>query len=98
MKRKCKTCGRTVGQYAYGNGPSYYQITYDQRVGKIAKDRWLQATSQFNSEYHEDEKKVKWQFPINQNARPLFCRQMCVDTFLEQFNETIDRLPNLIEV
>jgi hypothetical protein len=28
----------------------------------------------------------------------LFCRQMCVDAYLEQFNETIDRLPNLVSV
>jgi len=98
MKRKCKTCGRTVGQYAYGGGSSYYQTTYDQRVGKLAKDRWLQATSRFNSKYYEDEKKVKWQFPNNPNAQPLFCRQMCVDAYLEHFNETIARLPNLVNV
>ena len=44
MKRKCKTCGRTVGQYAYGGGHGW-RTHYEQRVGKIAKDRWLQANS-----------------------------------------------------
>ena len=97
MKRKCKTCGRTVGQYAYGGG-SGWRIHYEQRVGKIAKDRWLQATSQFNSEYREDEKKVVWEFPNNPNSHALFCRTRCVETYLEQMNETIDRLPNLIVV
>jgi hypothetical protein len=43
-------------------------------------------------------KRLSGSFQLIQNAQPLFCRQMCVDTFLEQFNETIDRLPNLIEV
>jgi hypothetical protein len=28
----------------------------------------------------------------------LFCRRMCVEAYLEQLNETIDRLPNLISV
>jgi hypothetical protein len=28
----------------------------------------------------------------------LFCRRMCVEAYLEQFNETIDRLPNLVSV
>ena len=95
-KRKCKTCGRTVGQYAYG-GDSWYR-TFDQRVGKTSKDRWLQATSQFNSEYRDDEKKVYWTFPKNENAQGLFCRQMCVNSYLEQMNETIARLPNLVNV
>jgi hypothetical protein len=95
-KRKCKTCGRTVGQYGYG-GNSWYR-TFDQRVGKISKDKWLQATSRFNSEYDENDKKVRWTFGPNQNAQSLFCRQMCVDAYLEQFNETIDRLPNLVSV
>ena len=31
-KRKCKTCGRTVGQYAYG-GKTWHTV-FDQRVGK----------------------------------------------------------------
>lgn len=97
MKRKCKTCGRTVGQYAYGGGHGW-RTHYEQRVGKIAKDRWLQATSQFNSEYREDEKKVVWAFPSNSNAHALFCRTMCMETYMEQMNETIDRLPNLIVV
>ena len=56
MTRKCKTCGRTVGQYAYGGGNGW-RTHYEQRVGKTSKDRWLQATSQFGSEYREDEKK-----------------------------------------
>ena len=95
-KRKCKTCGRTVGQYAYG-GKTWHTV-FDQRVGKISKDKWLQATSHFNSEYDESEKKVRWNMPPNPNAQELFCRQMCVDAYLEQFNETIDRLPNLVSV
>jgi|TARA_R100001443_G_scaffold91649_1_gene98294 hypothetical protein len=96
MKRKCKTCGRTVGQYAYGGGK--YSLTFEQRVGKTSKDRWLQATSRFNSEYREDEKKVVWDFPNNPNSHGLFCRAMCMEAYLEQMNETIDRLPNLINV
>ena len=95
-KRRCKTCGRPVGQYAYG-GDSWYH-TFDQKVGKTSKDRGLQATSQYNSEYREDEKKVYWTFPKNENAHGLFCRQMCVNAYLEYFNETIDRLPNLVSV
>ena len=95
-KRKCKTCGRTVGQYAYG-GKTWHTV-FDQRVGKISKDKWLQATSHFNSEYDENEKKVRWNMPPNPNAQELFCRQMCVDAYLEQFNETIARLPNLVNV
>jgi len=96
MKRKCKTCGRPVGQYAYG-GDSWYR-TFEQKVGKTSKDRWLQATSRFNSEYLEYDKKVRWTYPKNENAQGLFCRQMCMTVYLEQFNETIDRLPNLINV
>ena len=95
MKRKCKTCGRTVGQYSYGGGNGWRR-TFDQRVGKISKDRWLQATSQFNSEYRED--RVVWEFPNNPNSHALFCRTMCMETYLEQMNETIARLPNLINV
>ena len=96
MKRRCKTCGRPVGQYGYG-GDSWYR-TFDQKVGKTSKDRWLQATSRFNSEYREDEKKVVWDFPNNPNSHGLFCRAMCMEAYLEQMNETIDRLPNLINV
>ena len=95
-KRKCKTCGSTLGKYDYG-GKSWYR-TFERRVGKISKDKWLQATSRFNSGYREDEKKVVWTIPNNRNAQGLFCRQMCVDAYLEQFNETIDRLPNLVNV
>lgn len=96
MKRKCKTCGRTVGQWGYGGGT--WRRTFDQRAGKIAKDRWIQATSQYNSEYREDEKKVIWTIPGNSNSHALFCRAMCMETYLEQFNEAIARLPNLIDV
>jgi len=71
---------------------------YEQRVGKTSKDRWLQATSQFGSEYREDEKKVVWEFPNNPNSHGLFCRAMCMETYMEQMNETIARLPNLISV
>ena len=95
-KRKCKTCGSTLGEYHYG-GKSWYR-TFERRVGKISKDKWLQATSRFNSEHDENDKKVRWTFPENRNAQDLFCRQMCVDAYLEQFNETIDRLPNLVSV
>jgi len=97
MKRKCKTCGRTVGQYAYGGGNGW-RTRYEQRVGKTSKDRWLQATSQFGSEYHESEKKVVWDFPNNPNSHGLFCRAMCMETYMEQMNETIARLPNLVSV
>mgnify|MGYP001360062190 CR=1 FL=1 len=97
-KRKCKTCQRTVGQYGYGGGNGWRR-TFDQRVGKISKDKWLQATSRFNSEYREDEKKVVWTIPPNNsNSHALFCRAMCMETYLEQFNETIDRLPNLVNI
>ena len=95
-KRKCKTCGSTLGEYHYG-GKSWYR-TFERRVGKISKDKWLQATSHFNSEYDESEKKVRWNMPPNPNAQELFCRQMCVDAYLEQMNETIARLPNLVNV
>ena len=95
-KRKCKTCGSTLGEYAYG-GKSWYR-TFERRVGKISKDKWLRATSRFNSEYDENDKKVRWTFPENRNAQDLFCRKMCVDAYLEQFSETIDRLPNLVSV
>ena len=95
-KRKCKTCGNTLKEYNYG-GKSWYR-TFERRVGKISKDKWLQATGQFNSFYDENDKKVRWTFPENRNAQGLFCRQMCVDAYLEQFNETIDRLPNLVNI
>ena len=95
-KRRCKTCGRPVGQYGYG-GDSWYR-TFEQKVGKVSKDKWLQATSQFNPLYDEHDKKVRWTYPKNENAQALFCRQMCVDAYLEQFNEAIARLPNLINV
>jgi hypothetical protein len=96
MKRKCKTCGRPVGKYGYG-GDSWYH-TFEQKVGKVSKDKWLQATSQFNPLYNEHAKKIWWTYPKNENAQALFCRQMCVNTYLEQFNEAIARLPNLINV
>ena len=46
-KRKCKTCGRPVGTYGYGE--QRYPLEFTQRVGNVSKDKWLQATSQFGS-------------------------------------------------
>lgn len=96
MKRICKTCGRTVGQYAYG-GDSW-QRSYYQKVSRASKDKWLQATSHLNSEYIEREREVSFIFPRNENAQGLFCRAKCMETYMEQMNEVIDRLPNLVQI
>lgn len=95
-KKRCKTCGRPVGEYSYG-GRSW-STYFDQRVGSVSKDAWLQATSQFNSKYDEREKKVSWNVPQNNNAQGLFCRQMCAYVFMEQYNEELARLPSLVQV
>lgn len=95
-KDKCKTCGRPVGEYSYG-GRSW-NTYFDQRVGSVSKDAWLQATSRFNSNYDEKSKKVSWNVPKNDNARGLFCRQMCAYVFMEQYNEELARLPSLVQI
>jgi hypothetical protein len=95
-KDRCKTCGRPVGEYSYG-GRSW-NTYFDQRVGSVSKDAWLQATSRFNSDYDEKSKKVSWNVPKNDNARGLFCRQMCADVFMEQYNEELARLPSLVQI
>ena len=95
-KDRCKTCGRPVGEYSYG-GRSW-NTYFDQRVGSVSKDAWLQATSRFNSNYDEKSKKVSWNVPKNDNARGLFCRQMCAYVFMEQYNEELARLPSLVQI
>jgi hypothetical protein len=95
-KRKCKTCGRPVGTYGYGE--QRYPLEFTQRVGNVSKDKWLQATSQFGSSYSQDYKEVRWRFPANENSHGLFCRQMCMYAFIGQYNEQIASLPDLVQV
>lgn len=94
--QKCKTCGRPVGKYGYGN--QLYSEDFYQRVGNVSKDKWLQATSQFNSSYDDRYKEVRWTVPANENSRGLFCRQKCMFSFIGQYNEQIASLPDLIQV
>ena len=95
-KRKCKTCGRPVG--AYGYGEQQYPMEFYQKVGSVSKDKWLQATKQFGSTYSQDYKEVRWRFPANENSYALFCRQMCAYAFMGQYHEQIASLPDLVQV
>ena len=95
-KRKCKTCGRPVG--AYGYGEQQYPMEFYQKVGSVSKDKWLQATKQFGSTYSQDHKEVRWRFPANENSYALFCRQMCAYAFMGQYHEQIASLPDLVQV
>ena len=95
-KRRCITRGRPVGSYGYGE--QRYPSEFTQRVGNVSKDKWLQATRQFGSTYSQDYKEVRWRFPANENSQALFCRQMCMYTFIGQYNEQIASLPDLIQV
>jgi hypothetical protein len=96
MKRRCKTCGRPVGTYGYGE--QRYAMEFYQKVGNVSKDKWLQATSQFNSTYDQGYKEVRWRFPANENSHGLFCRQMCMYAFIGQYHEQIASLPDLVQV
>ena len=69
-----------------------------KELEKYQKTNGCKRRADLTLSIDENDKKVRWTFEPNQNAQSLFCRQMCVDAYLEQFNETIDRLPNLVSV